>query len=170
MQRHGTDRANVGRHVLPCRSIATRKPGLQDSLSSFACLILQRQRQAIQLQLADVAHRLAWSQQSRHTISPGPQLGFVIGVVQRQHGARVPLLGKAVLGLATHPLRGRIRRDQIGVLGLQALELIHPRVVLRVRPFRGVQNVIQVLVVAKLLAKRVNLLIGRQEFRGGHRL
>ncbi len=55
------------------------------------------------------------------TLDPGAELVVVVGVVEREHGTRVRDLGEAFFGLAADALRGRVGRDEVGVLGLEAL-------------------------------------------------
>jgi hypothetical protein len=52
-----------------------------------------------------------------------------------------------------HALRGAVRRDQVGVLGLQVAQLTLEAVVFLVRDLRRVQDVIEVLVAPDLLAE-----------------
>jgi hypothetical protein len=54
---------------------------------------------------------------------------------------------------AGHALRGRVGRDEIGMLGLEPLELVQQRVELGVRDLGGVQDVVALFVVADLLPK-----------------
>ena len=60
---------------------------------------------------------------------------------------------EAVSRLAADPLGGRINREQIGVRGLDALELVHQGVVFGVCDFRCVEDVVEMLVAAEFGAK-----------------
>ena len=55
--------------------------------------------------------------------------------------------------LAADALRGRVGRDELGVVGLEPLELVHERVVFGVGNFGRVEDVVEVLVVAQLMAQ-----------------
>jgi hypothetical protein len=62
--------------------------------------------------------------------------------------------GTKTLGrFAAHALGGRVGSHEFGVLGLDALELVHQRVVGGVGDLRRVENVIQVLVAAQFGAQ-----------------
>src|SRR5580693_8216876 len=65
----------------------------------------------------------------------------------------MPHLDETLARLRSHPLRRRIRSDQLGVFGFQTLEFAHQRVVFGVGDFGRVEHVIQVLVVAQFPAK-----------------
>ena len=67
-------------------------------------------------------------------------------------------LDEALARLAADALGGRIRRDQLGMRRLQRLQLAHQRIVFGVGDFGRVQYVVQVLVVAQLLAQSVDFL------------
>jgi hypothetical protein len=58
----------------------------------------------------------------------------------------------------THPLRRRIRRDQLGMLRLQRLQLAHQRVIFGVGDLRRIQRMVQVFVMPELLAKSLDFL------------
>ena len=51
---------------------------------------------------------------------------------------------KAFSGLAAHTLRGRIRRDQLGVGSLKRFQFLHQAVKVRITQFGCIQDVIQV--------------------------
>jgi hypothetical protein len=59
---------------------------------------------------------------------------------------------------AAHSLRGRIGRDQAGMLGFQFLELVHQHIKLSVRDLGIVEDVIAVFVMADLVAERLDFL------------
>ena len=56
--------------------------------------------------------------------------------------------------LVADALRGAVGRDQFGVLGLQLLEPLHQAVVFQVADFGRRLDVVLVVVVADLVAKR----------------
>ncbi len=62
--------------------------------------------------------------------------------------------GESLPGTAAHRLGGAVRRDQLGVLGLERLQLPLQRVVLRVADLGTVLPVIERVVAADLAAKR----------------
>ncbi len=74
-------------------------------------------------------------------------------------------LDEALAGFASDTLRGRVRRHQIGMLGLECLQPVHQHVVLRVGYFGRVENVVEMLVVAELVAEGLDLLVGRKGVR-----
>ena len=56
-------------------------------------------------------------------------------------------------------LRGRVWRNEVGMLGFEGFELVHALVVLRIGPGGGIEDVVEVLVVAKLFAESFDLLV-----------
>ena len=62
-------------------------------------------------------------------------------------------LAEALGGLAADALGGRVGREQFGMRGLDALELVHQRVVGGVADLRRVENVVEVLVAAQFGAQ-----------------
>jgi len=62
-------------------------------------------------------------------------------------------LPEALGRLASDALGGRVGREQLRVLGLNPLQLVHQRVVGCVGNLRRIQNVIQVLVAAQFGAQ-----------------
>jgi membrane-bound metal-dependent hydrolase YbcI (DUF457 family) len=119
--------------------------------------VVQRERQAIELQLAGVRDRLAARQPGAHASVPGTQIGLVVGVVEREHRTRVRDLGEALLRLAAHALRRRIRHNQLGMLGLERLQPVHPLVILRIGPDRRIEHVVQMLMMPQLFSQALDL-------------
>src|SRR5579864_80216 len=76
-------------------------------------------------------------------------------------------LDEALARLAAHALGGRVRRDEFGMLGFERLQAIHARVVLGVVNLGCVEDVVEVLVVAKVFAQGFDLLGGREAGRHG---
>ena len=64
-------------------------------------------------------------------------------------------LGETLARRAGHALRGRVRRDELGMLGFQRDEFAPQRVVLGVADLRVVEDVIAVRVVVDRSAQRV---------------
>src|SRR3984957_711888 len=69
---------------------------------------------------------------------------------------------EAFARLAADALRGRVGRDEIGMLLLDLLQPVHQRVVLRVSQLRRIEYVVEMLVVTKLIAQLLKLLVGRK--------
>jgi hypothetical protein len=129
--------------------------------------VVQGEREAVELELADVADLFGAGQGVADALVPGAQFGLVVGVVEREHGARVRRLDEAFAGLAADALGGRVGRDQLGMLGLERLQAVHARVVLGVGDLGRVEHVVEMLVVAKVLAQGFDLLLGREPGRHG---
>ena len=70
-------------------------------------------------------------------------------------GAGWRTLAKPSAGAPGDALRGRVRRDELGMLGLQRDEFAPQRVVLRVADLRVVEHVIAVRVVVDRSPQRV---------------
>ena len=120
--------------------------------ASLPLAIVHGHGKPVQLQLGDVGE-LFLAQKPAHAPVEVPQFRLAQRVVQAQHGAGMPHLDETLARLAAHALGGRIRRDQLRMRGFQLLELAHHRVVFRVGDFGRVQHVVQVFVMAQLLAK-----------------
>src|SRR5260370_5356319 len=56
-------------------------------------------------------------------------------------------------GLDSQPLRRRVWRDELRMLRLEPLELVHHLVEVGIRNFRGIEHVIAILVVPDFLAQ-----------------
>src|SRR5262249_14367752 len=81
------------------------------------------------------------------------ELALAVRVVEAEHGHAVGE-GRELLGrLLAHALRGAVRGDEVGVLRLEIAELALQAVVLLVGDLRRVQDVVEVLVAADLLAQ-----------------
>src|SRR4051812_16140622 len=118
-----------------------------------------RHGEPIELELDDILKVVA-AEQVADTPVEVAQFRIVQRVVEAQHGGAVLHLQKALARLAPHALGRRIRRSELGVLGLQFLETPHQRVVFRVRDFGLVENVVEMFVAAKLIAELVNFARG----------
>jgi hypothetical protein len=70
--------------------------------------------------------------------------------------------GEALLGLATDALGGGVGGEELGMLGFEAAEADHERVVLSVGDLGGVEYVVKVLVAAELVAEILDLRVGRE--------
>src|SRR6202167_3629916 len=65
----------------------------------------------------------------------------------------MPGLDESLTRLAAHALRRRVGSDQLGVLGLKPLELVHQLVEVGVGKFTIIQHVVAILVVPDFLAQ-----------------
>ena len=117
---------------------------------------MQRHGKPVELQLADILDVLL-SGQLVDTPLPVAQLLLVVGVVEREHGRRVWNFEKSFARLAADTLRGGIRRDQLGMGGLELLQFLHQPVEFGVADLGIVENVVAILVIANLVAKLVDL-------------
>ena len=172
VQRDAADGADVGGDVFAGGAVAAGDAGGECGFAVAASNVLQREREAVELELADEAWFVVGRKARLYAIGPGAEFVGVVGVVEREHGARVRDLGEALFGLAADALGGRVGRDELGVLGLERLEAVHGGVVLRVGPLGGIEHVVEVLVVAEEVAELFDLLIWREGFGrglGGHR-
>ena len=101
----------------------------------------ERERHAIELQFAHV-FEVGAAAQFMHAPLPVAQLFFAVGVVEREHGRRMLRLDESFARLAADALRWRIGRDQLGMLRLKPLQLIHQLVEFGVGEFGIVEDVI----------------------------
>jgi hypothetical protein len=74
-------------------------------------------------------------------------------------------LDESLRGLAPHPLRGRIRRGQIGVTGLKLPELEEQPVVLGIADQGRIEDIVTVVVEMELASQ---LLRPRPKVRSAH--
>jgi hypothetical protein len=128
-------RAHVGRDVLPRRPVAAGGRAHQPS-----ALVQQRDRQAVDLELAQVAR--AGATLALDPLGPGGQLVAGERVVQALHPLQVVDRREGGGEAAVDLLAGRVRRDQRRMRGLDRLELAHQLVVLAVADQRLVADVI----------------------------
>src|SRR6266567_5898729 len=66
---------------------------------------------------------------------------------------------EAFARFATDALRRRVCGDQLGLLGLELLELVHQAVEFRVADLRIIEHVIAVLVMPDVLAQRLDFVV-----------
>ncbi len=121
---------------------------------------MQGEREAVEFVFADVFERVGAVQGGGDAVGPGAQFGFVVGVVEREHGAGVWDLGEAVLWLAADALGGAVGCDEVRVLGFKGLQAVDELVVLRVGEDGCVEHVIEVLVVLDFLAQDLDRVCG----------
>jgi hypothetical protein len=77
-----------------------------------------------------------------HTLVEGPQLFFVVGVVEAEHRHHVLDGWESLRRGSGDPLGGRIGCDEIRVVGLQPLELVQQPVEFLVGNLGRVMNVV----------------------------
>ncbi len=94
-----------------------------------------------------------------HAPLPVAHLLFAVSVVEREHRRGMLRLHESLARLAAHALCRRVRSDQLRMLRLDPLELVHQRVELGIRNLRIVQHVIAILVVPYLLAQSFDFLL-----------
>ena len=150
---HGLDRAQVGRDVLAGRAIAAR-----GALDKAAAAVADAHREAVDLQLGDVAQLarrvlLGHAQQPPDACVEGAHLVVREGVVERQHRHRVLDLGELAGRRAAHALGRRIGRDQLGMGFLEVDELAIQLVVLGVLSSGRVLLVVQPIGAVDLFAQ-----------------
>src|SRR4029077_1581323 len=153
-ERNGAHGAHVQGDVFADGTVATG-----DAADQFATLVVQGQRHAVELQFANIVNIFAAAELVDATL-PGAELVFAVGIVQRKHGRGMRRFENPFARLAADALRGRVGRDQVGVIGFQLLQLIHELVELGVRNFRRVEDVVQIFVAADFFPKRFDLFFG----------
>jgi hypothetical protein len=151
-ERNAADGANIRGDVLANLAVAAGYAAGQAGAAVFSGVIAQCHAQAVELEFGHVFHRKRSGQFPHPPVPCGQFLGRV-SIIQAEHRARVAHLPEAFGGLAAHALGGRVGREQIGDLGLDALQLVHQRVVCSVANLRRVEDVIEVLVAAKFGAQ-----------------
>lgn len=161
-QRDRTDRPEILRHVLADHPVPARRAPHEEAI-----LVIHTDRQSIKLWLRGVLD-IRNPQALPHPLVPGRYLLIAEGVVQGQHGHLMNDLGKRLEGSPAHPLRRRVRRDQVGVGLLQLLELPEQAVVLGVGDGGIIEHIIAVVVVIDLLAQLRDALLDVYRRRHAH--
>jgi hypothetical protein len=150
--RDRADRAQVVGHVLADLTVAARR-----APDEHALVVEQRDRQPVDLRLADVAERRLLDplagEVAAHPLHPGQQLLGRARVGQREHRLLVPDLLEHRDRLGADPLGRRVGGREIRVLLLELLELAEQRVVLVVADLGVVEDVVAATVVLELLAQ-----------------
>ena len=151
-QRDGRDRAQVVGDVLADHAVAAGRAALEDAVA-----VEQRDREAVDLRLGDVAELRRLDPLARkvvaHPVDPRAQLLLAARVGEREHRLQVRDLVEAVERLAAGALRRRVGGEQLGVLGLDAAQLVEQRVVGVVADDRVVEDVVAAAVLAQLVAE-----------------
>ena len=144
LRRDRLDRPEVGRDVLAGRPVAARR-----ALDEAAALVAERDREAVDLELGDVAEiggRLRGgceAEASPDARVERPQLVVAERVPEREHRPAVADLVERRADRAADALGGRVGRDQLRVRGLDGDEPAEQLVVLRVADLRSVLLVVQ---------------------------
>ena len=159
-QRHAGYRAQVPGHVLPALPVASRRAPLQAPVDVY-----ETRREPVELGFQGVLH-LVGLEAFAHPSIEIAQLFLPERVSERKHGRGVDHLRKGGHGFRAHPPGGRIRSLQIGMRGLERLELPHQAVVLGVGDLGVVESVVTVVVVIDALAELGGA--GRALHRGTH--
>src|ERR1700704_5973983 len=121
-KRNRADGAYIQGDIFTYGTVAASDPAHQ-----LPVVVAERERHAVQLELANVVHVLA-AAELVYAPFPRPQFFFAVSVVERQHGRGVAYLDKSFTRLATHPLGRRVGRNQSGMLSFELLQLLHERV------------------------------------------
>ena len=148
-QRDRADRAQVLGHLLADLAVAAG-----GAAHEHAVLVDERDREPVDLRLGHEARRRPsprpGAPASAPSAHPGGHLLLVARVGERQHRLEVAHLLELVERLGADALRGRVRRPQLRVLGLEVAQLVQQRVVLGVRDLGVVEDVVAVVVVVEL--------------------
>ena len=156
-ERHGPDRADVGADLLAALAVSARRAPHEHSV-----VVGEGHAQAVDLQLGDVLDRLVLEalgdQCLAHALVEGAQLLSSVGVVEAEHRGAVGHRGEPFDRAPADALGRRIRRHQVGMRLLECAELPHERVERGIGDLRIVVDVVPLLVVPDLVAKREDAL------------
>ena len=153
-KRDGAHRAHIQGDVFADGAVAAR-----DAADQLAILVVQGQRHAVELQFANVVDVVA-AAQFVDAAFPVAQFVLAVGVVERQHGRGVRRFEESFARLAADALGGRIGSDQFGMFGFELLQLDHELVELGVCDFGGVEDVVEIFVVADFFPQCFDLVFG----------
>ena len=116
-------------------------------------IVGQRDAESVDLELGHVVHGgISEAGPFTHPFVERAQLHLVIGVVETEHRRKVPDCRKGGGGCASHALGRGVLRDEVGMLGLEALELVEQAVECLIRDLGGIEDVVAVLVMADRVA------------------
>ena len=139
------DGGEVRGHVLAHHAVA---PG--GAAHKAPVLVFQAHREAVDL---DLHHIQRFEAFAPHPAVELPQFIKAEGILQAFHLDLMGHLGEPPGRRAAHFLGGRIRRDQLGILGFQGLEFPGQRVIFIVLQFGGVLLIIKAVVAFDHLAE-----------------
>ena len=146
-QRNGPDRPDIGGHVVADLAVAAGGPRYEHPID-----VPQTHRQAVDLVLDDVVI-IRGVQLLADPLIERPELVGTVGVVHAEHGDGVAHGREFPQRPAGHALGGRVRRDDLRVLGLQGLELREEPVIVLIADLGLILNVVQKIVPADLTPK-----------------
>ncbi len=146
-QRHRADGAHVGGHVVAPQAVAARHAAHQP-----AALVVQRHREAVDLELGHVGD-LARPHQPEDALLELAQLVGRVGVVEAEHGHAVAEARELLGGALAHALGRAVGGHQVGEGRLDLAQLALERVVLLVGDLGSVEDVVEPLVAADLVAQ-----------------
>src|ERR1035438_5503054 len=153
-QRKGADGAGIFGYVFAHRAVSTG-----DGLGKFAVAIVGGHGESVQFELGDVA---VWgdAEEVADAAVEIAELTLVEGVIEAEQRRAVLDLDESLARLSTDALGGGVRREQLGMLGLQRLEPAHQLVVFGVGDLGSVEDVVLLLVVAQLFGELLDLARG----------
>ncbi len=143
--RHVADRGDVGGDVLSGHPVAARR-----GLDEAAVDVGERHRDPVDLRFAGEVERLEVDvgQQPAEPVAPCVELGLAERVVEAHHrDAMADRREELRRRRAADALGRRVRGDDLGVVGLDPLELAEERVVVGVGDLGGVEDVVAKVVV-----------------------
>jgi len=150
------DGAGVGGDVFAFGSVAAGEGELEGTGG-----VLGGEGEAVEFEFGYVLEGLI-AEEVADALIEGAEFGFVEGVVEAEHGGGMAELDEAFAGGAADALGGRVRGDERGVGLFEGLEFAHEDVVFGVGELGLIEDVIEVLVVAEIVAEIVNFAHGGQ--------
>src|SRR5712691_2448631 len=136
-QGNRAQRTQVGGDVLARSAIAAR-----GSLVEQAVAVGQADRQAVELRLRGVLHRVDFERLA-HAPVEGAHRCLVESVGDQQHRRAMPHFGELGQRRPAHSLRGRVRSHQLRMLRFQGKKFLKQPVILGVIDFRVVLDVVE---------------------------
>ena len=158
LPRDRCDCAHVRRHVLADPPVATCRSARQTTI-----LVGQRDRQAVDLRLADQRRPILRSQQLLQAGAPGEDLLERGDLVEAHHGRAVGDSREQRRGRYPDGLRRRVRFDQLGMLLLERQQLVLQSVVFGVS---DVRSILEVILRVVALDERAQLVDSGQDSGG----
>src|ERR1700682_3469333 len=153
-KRNRTDRAPVRGDLCAGRAVAAR-----DAARKHSALVDERHTQPVELLFGNVIDAVA-AREFPDAAVEFFELFQRIGVVETHHRRKMLARFDAFAWRPAHALRRRIRRDELRIRGFQPLKLLHHPVKLGVGDFRFIEHVLQILVLAEIIAQLFDLFGG----------